>query len=102
MRSCDKRLVTARLLSKDGDLLSEGENICMLDTCGRPDAVPGERYDLCNAIHAEEIAILDALALGRKLYKAVMYVDYAPCRHCRAMMRLYGIRWITVKGDEDD
>lgn len=93
------------------------ENCCDLESCKREDinAAPGDRYDLCNSVHAEANAIISA---GReRCTGATMYVmgfdvqtrkpiTTAPCPMCYRLLINSGIKEVVIptpaeqKGDE--
>lgn len=58
---------------------------------------PGERHELCRALHAEQNAIIQAATLGQSIEGATIYITHQPCIICAKMIINAGIRRIVVK-----
>jgi dCMP deaminase len=57
---------------------------------------PGERQELCRALHAEQNAIIQAALSGTAIGDAQIYLTHGPCITCSKMLINCGIRKITV------
>lgn len=90
--TCLKRQVGA-VITKDNSIVSTGyngaarglEHCCDLyNECPRVilGAHRGERYDICNSVHAELNALLQASKLGHEVQGGVLYVLITPCINC--------------------
>ena len=83
------------------------ENCCDHGTCRRNEvgALPGERYELCNSVHAEMNAIISAgrercinaliYIVGRDMTTG-QYIGTEPCALCERMIRNAGIKAAVV------
>ncbi|MFA6972810.1 MAG: hypothetical protein WC208_15610 [Gallionella sp.] len=82
-------------------------NCCDQGTCRREEigAAPGERYDLCNSVHAEMNAIISAgrdRCIGAIIYvvgqevKSGKYIGTEPCHLCTRMIKNAGIHAAVV------
>ena len=58
-------------------------DVCAREVAG---AKPGERYELCNAIHAEQNLICQAAHTGVSLEGATVYITGIPCWLCARML----------------
>jgi len=58
---------------------------------------PGERHELCMALHAEQNAIIQAATLGQSIEDGTIYVTHQPCAICAKMIINAGLRRIVVK-----
>lgn len=110
--TCTRRQYGA-VIVKDDQIVSTGYNgsargavnCCDVGKCKRAemDVKPGERYELCEAVHAEQNAIINA---GRgKTIGATLYlfgsengkpIKAEPCLMCRRMIVNAGIAWEEV------
>ncbi|HBE72978.1 MAG TPA: cytidine deaminase [candidate division Zixibacteria bacterium] len=52
---------------------------------------PGERHELCRAIHAEQNAIIQAATFGVPMFGAAIYTTHFPCVLCAKMIINAGI-----------
>jgi dCMP deaminase len=84
--TCIRRQVGCVLVDKEGFILATGYNgvaagrrHCITNPCPGAEASSGERLDECEAIHAEQNAIL-RLSDPRKVYSA--YCTTSPCISC--------------------
>lgn len=109
--SCCLRRKYGAVIVKDGKILSLGyNNVCKQDTpCNTPGVgcyrqqhnIPsGERYELCQSIHAEQNAIISCkedmtnailYLYGVDVEKEIPLLDAAPCMLCRRFMIEAGI-----------
>ena len=60
---------------------------------------PGEGYDLCICVHAEQNALLTAARFGISVERAVMYTTLKPCFNCLKEMTQVGIERIYYLKD---
>ncbi len=64
---------------------------------------PGERHELCRAIHAEQNAIIQAATFGVAMFGATIYTTHFPCVLCAKMIINAGIKRIVHRhGYPDD
>mgnify|MGYP002519927401 CR=1 FL=1 len=80
------------------------DNCCDVGTCWREehDIPHGERYELCQAIHAEENAIMNANPtdrVGATLYLVGLEdgkrIKAKPCKMCEKRIKNAQIRWVV-------
>lgn len=110
--TCIRRQYGA-VIVKNGVIVSTGyngaprgaENCCDVGTCFREaNNIPhGERYELCQAIHAEENAIMNANPADRN--GATLYLvgiedgkrieKPQPCKMCEKRIQNAQIRWVV-------
>lgn len=88
--TCLRRRVGCVLTDAKGYVLSTGFNgpgpgqiHCIDSACPGASYGPGQRLDLCDAIHAEQNALITCADVGRVAY---IYTTVAPCRHCVKML----------------
>lgn len=63
--------------------------------CAERDAyAPGEAYDVCICVHAEQNAVLQAARFGVSLDGATCYTTLRPCFGCLKELRQAGVRRI--------
>lgn len=98
--TCLRRQVGA-VIVKDKQILSTGYNGsptglrhcgeigCLRQSLGIP---PGERTEICRAVHAEQNALLQAAKHGVAIEGADMYTTVQPCVLCTKMIINAGIR----------
>ncbi len=98
--TCLRRQVGA-VIVKDKQILSTGYNGSPsgLRHCGEVgclrqslDIPPGERTEICRAVHAEQNALLQAAKHGVAIEGADMYTSVQPCVQCTKMIINAGIR----------
>lgn len=97
--TCPDLKVGCVIVTEDNHILSTGYN-------GTPH---GEKHcrvenDVCQengpdhrVVHAEQNAIAQAAKEGVRLRGATLYVTYAPCNKCRALIKQAGIAKIVTK-----
>ena len=109
--TCIRRQYGA-VIVKNGVIVSTGyngaprgsENCCDIGTCWREaNGIPhGERYEMCQAIHAEENAIMNANPVDR--VGATLYlvgfedgrrIEAKPCKMCEKRIKNAQIRWVV-------
>lgn len=122
-RSTCLRRKYGAIIIKDDAIVSTGyngsyrgaPNCCDLGYCKRQqDNVPhGERYELCNSVHAENNAIINASRIGVSVKNGTLYlygydcelkktIDAKPCMMCERVIANAGIKEvISSKGDEN-
>jgi len=72
---------------------------CLREKLGVP---PGERQELCRALHAEQNAILQLAITGLSGVGATLYVTCQPCFTCAKMLVQLGVKRIVYEGDYPD
>ena len=113
--TCNRRQYGAVLVTEDNKIIStgyngsqtDGNNCCDIRECERErlNVPPGERYELCNAIHAEQNALLQAgdRAKGATLYlwsSDKKYIE--PCKICKRMLKQAGVKTVYMLEDVED
>lgn len=105
--SCLRRKVGA-VIVKDHKIISVGYNSvpslcrecknvgCLRETMNIPS---GERQELCRAIHAEQMAIINA---GCDLLGAELFVTTHPCSICAKLLASYNFSKVYYLGDYAD
>ena len=58
---------------------------------------PGERHELCRALHAEQNAIIQCAMSGQNIEGATIYITHQPCIICSKMIINAGIKRIVVR-----
>lgn len=125
MSTCLRRKIGAIIVSKDGVELSSGyvgsprtTDHC-IDTgiCLRRELniAPGERYELCRSVHAEQNAIINAARTGVSIVGGEMYLSsernkeaydssrgendriYGPCMICKKLIINAGITKVYMR-----
>lgn len=101
--TCLRRQVGA-VLVKDKRILATGYNgaptgmaHCQDIGCLRAELAvpPGERHELCRALHAEQNAIVQAAFYGIPVSGATLYCTAEPCAICAKMIINAGIRRVV-------
>jgi dCMP deaminase len=85
-------------------------NCCDIGKCKRIELgiSPGERYELCESVHGEMNAIINAARNGACVFGGIMYIFFVrldgqkkkhggPCLLCRRMMKNAGITGFKIK-----
>ena len=108
--SCLRRQVGA-VLVKDHRILTTGYNglpngleHCTSETCVRITSnIPhGGRLDLCDAVHAEQNAIIQGAYIGVSVAGSTMYTQGLPCRQCTKIILNAGIHQIIFRNSGYD
>ncbi len=125
MSTCLRRKIGAIIVSRDGVELSSGyvgsargtEHCIDTGTCLRRELniAPGERYELCRSVHAEQNAIINAARTGVSIVGADMYLSsernkeaydssrgeqgriYGPCMICKKLIINAGIARVHMR-----
>lgn len=125
MSTCLRRKIGAIIVSKDGVELSSGyvgsprgtEHCTDSGKCLRRELniAPGERYELCRSVHAEQNAIINAARTGVSIVGAEMYLSserhqeaydrsrgeqarmYGPCMICKKLIINAGITRVHMR-----
>ncbi len=95
---CKKRKCGA-VLRKDGHEMSRGHNIAgVLHECSRMNVEHASAdYNECPAIHAEIVAIAEAVKNTFKSFdKSTMFLTGIPCMNCAKTMYQVGIRHLVM------
>lgn len=93
--NCKSRKVGAIIFREYKDNIFSVASACNYSECGRcPRNLysPGERLDLCRAIHAENHAILLAARNGTTINKCSIFITHSPCFNCAQLIVLSGIK----------
>lgn len=106
-RSTCQRQQHGAIIVKDKQLLSTGFNgapsgvtscdereICVREEKG---AKPGEHYEWCCALHAEQNAIIQAAKHGINIADATLYCTNSPCIICSKMLINAGVQRIIYQ-----
>lgn len=108
--TCLRRRVGA-VLVKDNHIIATGYNGAPagLPHCSETGCVrklmkvpPGEKHELCRAVHAEQNVIIQAAIHGRDTRGAKLYINCPPCAICAKIILNAGIKDIVYKGDYPD
>lgn len=110
--TCLRRQHGAVLVS-DRQILATGYNgapsgSSHCDKCAREEAgcLPGQRYEICRSVHAEQNAVAQAAKHGVKTAGATLYITGPPCKMCARLIVNAGIAqvkfaWSSVYRMED-
>lgn len=86
------------VLVKDDSIIFQNHNTmmphgdeCYKVGCVRDDIKPGEKTEICSAIHAEAYAVAYAAHQGVSLQGATLYVTVFPCPACAKLIAFSGI-----------
>lgn len=109
-RSTCLRQQHGAVLVRSGAVLSTGYNgaCCGLPSCDETGtckrieagALPGERYELCVAVHAEANAIIQAARHGASTEGATLYITGQPCLMCARAIVNAGIAEVVFQVSE--
>jgi dCMP deaminase len=108
--TCIRRQVGA-VIVKDKQILSTGYNGSPsgLKHCGEVGCLrqilnisPGERTEICRAVHAEQNALLQAARHGIAIEGADMYTSVQPCVLCTKMIINTGIKRVIYASPYPD
>ena len=109
--SCKRRNVGA-IIIKDKRVVATGYNGAPagMTTCVQADKClrdishiePGSNQEICNAIHAEQNAIVQAAKLGISIDGATLYCTHKPCSICAKMIVNSGIKEVVYSEDYPD
>lgn len=101
--TCARRKVGCILTDQQGRVLSTGYNgvakgyaHCIDKPCFGADSPSGENLEMCEAIHAEQNALIQCREPD-EIYH--VYVTTAPCVHCLKMLMNTGARCIWYAED---
>ena len=90
--TCSRRKVGAVLINSMNHIIGTGYNgsprgmqhcIDNKEVCSGSEALSGERLELCNAIHAEQNALLQCYDVNQI---EACYTTSSPCMHCIKML----------------
>lgn len=108
--TCLRRQVGA-ILVKDGHIIASGYNGvpsgllhcsdrgCLREERGIPS---GDRLDICNGVHAEINAIIQAAIHGASCADTTLYVTIQPCLSCAKAIINANIKRLVYEGDYPD
>lgn len=120
-RSTCLRRKYGAIIVKDDAIVSSGyngsprgvENCCDRGTCKREDlgCKHGEHYELCESVHAENNAVINAARNGTSVLGGTLYlygwdcadkctVNAEPCMMCQRVIRNAGIE--NIIGSQED
>lgn len=95
----DKRILTTGYNGAPANL-SHCEDVgCLRDELGIP---PGQRQELCRALHAEQNAIIQAALHGVTTRGSDLYCTTQPCITCAKMLINAGVNRVVYEGDYPD
>ncbi len=118
MRSTCTRARAGTVIIKNDSIISTGyngsprgePNCCDLGMCERSKLGirPGENYEICNGVHSEANAIINAARSGTSVIDADMYIYFerldgqkvkhgGPCMMCSRMIKNAGIKKFVIK-----
>jgi len=125
MSTCLRRRIGAIIVSQDGVELSSGyvgsprttAHCIDTGTCLRRELniPPGERYELCRSVHAEQNAIINAARMGISIVNGEMYISserhkdaydasrgendriYGPCMICKKLIINTGLAKVHMR-----
>ena len=111
-RSTCLRRQYGAVIVKDDVIVSTGyngsprhaANCCDVGVCWREaNHIPhGERYEMCQAVHAEQNAIIQAANLGIAIEGSTLYCTTAPCSLCAKMLINAGVKRVVFDGAYPD
>lgn len=99
MGPCAKKVVSARLMTKDGSIYY-GRNDCHVPQAKCP-RLPGDDYTKCGTVcrqpfHAEIDAIQQAIMAGKSVEDAHMIIfNHRACPDCAVTMSHFKVTWET-------
>ena len=103
--TCRRRAVGCILVNKHNHIIGSGYNgvaaglpHCLDIPCGGQDYASGEGLDVCEAIHAEQNALMQCSNI-HEIVKA--YVTTEPCMHCTKMLLNTSCKEIYFLNDYD-
>lgn len=104
--SCLKRQVGA-IIVRDNRIITTGYNgppsgIKHCTKCRRENIESGKLHDKCNAIHAEENAILQAAKIGVSVKDCKLYCLLSPCSRCLRTIINVGIKEVIYEKEYTD
>lgn len=109
-RSTCLRQQHGAVLVKDSRVLATGYNgaVCGAEHCSdkgecermRLGAKPGQNYELCVALHAEQNALLQAARSGSSAEGATLYVTGPPCKLCARMIVNAGVAQVVFQASD--
>ena len=86
------------------------KNCCDYGICERTEKhiLPGHNYELCESVHAEANAIINAARSGNSVYEGTIYIYFrrldqqkikhgGPCIMCKRMLKNAGISNIIIE-----
>ena len=93
---------TGAVIVKDGKIIGRGHNMCSpsgeeygerVKECKRMNVPTGTGYELCNPVHCEKAAGVDALRRGEDPSGGVMYLSghYWACFDCSVFLKFLGV-----------
>lgn len=93
-----------RILSTGYNGTPKGIEHCDKRGCQRANLnIPsGERHELCNGVHAEQNAIIQAAYHGVSIKEAWLYCTHTPCNICAKMIINAGITRVLFVFDYSD
>jgi dCMP deaminase len=104
--TCPVKMVGAVFVAGDThSVLSLGYNGAPRKTkhCDKCDGrKPGERSEVCRAVHAELNAIFNAALNGICLRGSDLYITCSPCKDCARAIVQVGAKYVHWRGDYPD
>ena len=99
---CKRRQVAAIIRNQYGEIQGLGYNKVILGKeycCRRENCKTGEDLHLCNAVHAEVMAIIDSAQRGKHIKGCTIYITHFPCVNCMRVIAASGIKNIEYYED---
>lgn len=95
----EKRILATGYNGAPSGIMHCSERGCIREKLKIPS---GERHELCNGLHGEQNAFLQAALHGTSLKDSVLYSTTQPCMICAKMIINAGIKEVVIKGDYPD
>jgi dCMP deaminase len=107
--TCLRRQIGA-IIVKNKRILTTGYNGAIhrythcidVGKCLKGDAPSGTGHEICNAVHAEMNAIIQAARFGIPVENSEIYITTPPCSLCAKMIAQAGINKVIYIGDYPD
>lgn len=109
---CLRRKVGALAIGNNSQIISSGYNSAM-DVYGKTkscveclrqklDIPSGQRHEICNALHAEQMVICNAADRGISLRNSTLIVTCSPCIICAKMIVAVGFKQVYYESNYPD
>jgi dCMP deaminase len=95
----EKRILATGYNGAPSGIMHCNERGCIREKLKIPS---GERHELCNGLHGEQNAFLQAALHGTSLKDSVLYSTTQPCIICAKMIINAGIKEVVIRGDYPD
>lgn len=95
----EKRILATGYNGAPSGIMHCNERGCIREKLKIPS---GERHELCNGLHGEQNAFLQAALHGTSLKDSALYSTTQPCIICAKMIINAGIKEVVIRGDYPD